>query len=199
MKLPMKLLIIFFLIYSGVAHGSAVICHVKMSRLFSAFKKAWSADGVYYPNNCCSNVTRLYEEMKKANPRIEPEDFNVVMIAHHDLSPETVGEPRFDISIRHQRGNGNPPSKPWAYHVILAYKGFVFDLDNSNIPTVSPIRDYLKEQFKPQDRRTLVAYVVPGATYLSYRAGTQGQAAFRVVIPEDYQAIPLSWLPHILE
>lgn len=196
----MKLLFIIFLAFSDVAHGAAVMCPTEMRNLFLAFEKAWSTDGVYYQNNCCSNVTRLYHEIKESNPQVKSKDFDVVLIVHPKVVTEGITDPKLYFSTLNRRGQGPGSSlNPWAYHVVLAYNGFIFDLDHSNTPTVSLVGDYLEQQFKPPQIRKLAAYIIPGSTYFKYPAGTRELSDFRLSIPDEYAPTPLSWLPTILK
>lgn len=120
---------------------------------------------------CQSNVIRLARRIIEIMPELEPKDFNVLYITTERRFQQNKGRPVGFIV--------NDPKVPfvnsgWQHHVVLEYRGFVLDLDYSDVPTPVRTSEYFHRQFigqtsnHPQqaDFRDLIVFAIRGEDYI---------------------------------
>lgn len=167
------------------------------------FTKAFCDSQIYQPELCHANVIQLFRQFKKYYPDVSPYEFNVLYITTEKWVNELEdSETGFHVtSARESYENGEPKVyTEWKYHVVLEFRGRIYDLDYTDQPKPVLAKDYLLSFFMSEelielyegelrgDMRELLVYVVPGYFYLNMSAEDSSKAETHYQLMQDNSA-----------
>lgn len=110
-------------------------------------------DKLYVSGRCGDNILRLIAFAKEKN--IDLKGAKVLEISNPGMTNFGL------VNVEYARQGGRiveetrhskepkfyPGEKNWYHHVVLEYKGYIYDFDYGNTPEVAPIKDYFEKMF----------------------------------------------------
>lgn len=205
-----RVLIIGFLFFSVTMRALAVpytspcqqllLEATRIQELDRVFSTVFCQKGVYKFQMCHSNVIRLYQEFKKLVPHVEPQEFRVLYITTERWRNDFFDDVGFHVN----RARGGFVKGEferflvWRFHVVLEYRGRIYDLDFNNQAKPVEKKQYLHEffvthQLIEQYRGELVGppdelsvLVVPGEEYLNHSDSKVAEMGFHQELVTKY-------------
>lgn len=175
----------------------------KFDAVSAAYREAIRTPGLYRSGKCHINAIRVFRFLEARFPELNPEDFNVIYIARAEtFTMSEVIDSRQSFSV-----NGRGGSQDWHFHVLLEYKGQIFDLDRSNHPNSIQIEKYFRTFIKPQFANTsgelrgvnkMGAYIVPGDEYLTLPEEIVKSHEFHARMNNFNELVPLESVPEVV-
>ena len=161
---------------------------ITAEEVIKAYEKAWNNSKIYCEGYCDSNVTKLFIAIKKTIPGLHANEVNVLIISQ-PLGRVAESADEGVYTALKPRGE----RRPWKYHVVLEFRGVIFDLDYTDRPLPLPKARYFKEFFDHEMISKLVVYVVTGEEYF------MSSSKYKVDIPifmKNKQPIPAFKFAH---
>ena len=168
--------------------------------LDAIFSKVFCDSHIYQPDQCHSNVLQLFRQFRRYHPEISPNDFNVLYITTEKWVQDLdASEDGFHVTTA-RKGYENGESTEYVemkYHVVVEYRGRIYDLDFTDQPSPVNAEDYLLEFFMSEelielydgelrgDMSELLVYVVPGHFYLNLSTEDSSKEQTHVQLMED--------------
>lgn len=174
----------------------------KFDQVFKSVYKDWKA---YKCEQCHNNTIRLFKAFKDQIPNLKASEFKVLYITTPEWINNFLDRDAFHVKqARSGYVNGEVALFiNWKFHVVLEYRGRIYDLDNSNKPRPSDSHHYLEDFFMDKslieeysgqirgDREELLVFVIPGDQYLSVSPEYTNNIEFHKSLFKKNTPVPL--------
>ncbi len=126
----------------------ALAAHTALAGCLDVFRDVYTSSYVEW--NCHENVIRLMKEFKKAKLPFDPKKAKVLYLFRKE--GRVTG-------LKTRTG-----TRDWFFHVVLEYRGRIYDFDYTDAPKSVPRRKYFEEMLRPEEDVQVRA--IPAKEYL---------------------------------
>lgn len=175
----------------------------------STFADVFRSKSVYRCLECHLNVKRFFNRLRARYPMYDFSEIKVLYITHQKMPFD--GSPDVGFHIKRARGSTQQDDMSelifWNFHVVIEFRGNIYDFDYTEYPTPLPLRDYVREFFLsrkeidlfeqennvklegPADE--LIVFVLPGNLYFPYKNQEINTWDFHLSLFANHESIPL--------
>ncbi len=215
----MKALLLFFVLVCALSARAEVFrCEDFFAQkstspiedaLKQTFAEAFRSKKVYRCLECHLNVMRFFDLLRANYPSYDFSEIKVLYIAHQKMPFDSSEDVGFHIkgargSVQQDRAN---EFVFWNFHVVIEFRGKIYDFDFTDSPTPLSLRDYIGEFFMTSKEISelaqaygvelegstseLIVYALPGTEYFAYNHHQVNTWDFHLALFASDSAVPL--------
>ncbi len=173
------------------------------------FAEVFRSKSVYRCLECHLNVKRFFNRLRTNYPKYDFSEIKVLYITHQKMPFDS--SPEVGFHIKRARGSAQHGESSefvfWNFHVVIEFRGKIYDFDYTESPTTLPLRDYVREFFLTAKEveqlaheynldlegptNELIVYAIPGSQYFHYKNQQVNTWDFHLSLFTNYPSVPL--------